>query len=63
MAELNKDGLPIGEPVDFKTLMRVLRKGGNNATATDEQPTKKVRKSRKSGVQDSSGAVDAQETE
>lgn len=34
--ELNEDGLPIGLPVDFATLQRIMTEHRNAAAATEE---------------------------
>lgn len=34
--ELNEDGLPIGLPVDFATLQRIMTEQRNAAAATEE---------------------------
>jgi hypothetical protein len=64
---LNRDGLEVGQPVDFETMMRIKRQqkaGDTNGNSTEEKPKrgrrKSVRTDSEHGVSGAS-STDAQE--
>lgn len=50
--KLNKDGLPVGVPVSFEVLQRILNKHKEAAKNANNTKQPKTRRSKKSGVSD-----------
>lgn len=59
--KLNQDGLPIGQPVSFETLQRILNKHKEAAKNANNTKQPKTRRSKKPSVSDAQEATGQKE--